>query len=148
MSPSTSFMPRGDPYKAQAREIVLDVLEDVLALDRSAIGPRNTLQGGLGMESIDTLDIMFNLECKTGVRGLDPFGQQIPLKTDPRTQIYTQESMAKIRDQMSHFYNAMSPTDREAFDQQRSSMQFQRAWNVDGLVAYVETQLRAKNTKN
>lgn len=135
-------MPERNPHRDQAREIVLNTLSQTLVLDRGAIGPRNTLCSGLGMESIDPFDLVFKLECATGIKGLDPFGQKIRLQIDPQTHKYTIESMKMIRDQMSHFYNAIPAQDRAKFDEQRSPKQFQNAWNVEGLVSYVETQLR------
>jgi acyl carrier protein len=135
-------MPRGNPYETKARKIVTNVLEDALAVTHESIGPRNTLYGTMGMESIDILDINFKLEGATGINGLDPFGQRVNLSTDQETHRYTPESMQRIRDQMPHFYNAMSPRDREEFDREGKPTQFQNAWNVDGLVQYVAEALK------
>jgi acyl carrier protein len=51
---------------------VKTVLMEALLVDSDEIVPQATLQGGLGAESIDFLDIMFRLEHQ--------FGIQIPLQ--------------------------------------------------------------------
>jgi hypothetical protein len=133
-------------YESQARKIVKKVLEDALAVDRKSIGPRNTLCGTMGMESIDELDIAFKIECATGRKTPNLFQCDLPNPpTEYSTGLYKPESMTAIRKGMPHFYNAMSPEDKAAFDRERKPIQFRNAWNVDGLVAlvaYVTTLLQ------
>ena len=50
------------PSRDEVYEKVRDVLTDALGMDDDEISPEATLQGDLGAESIDILDIVFRLE--------------------------------------------------------------------------------------
>ena len=55
---------------------VARVLVEALGVDEDEITPAATLQGDLGAESIDMLDIVFRLEAR--VRGQDPARRAVP----------------------------------------------------------------------
>lgn len=124
--------------RTKARDIVIETLEDSLALDKADIKMQSKLCADLDMESIDELDIQFEIEAATGREAQDLFGQGLPLAAERYKMAYSPESMEVIRTKMSHFYNAMSPEERKVFELERIPTQFRKSWNVAGLVNYVE----------
>lgn len=62
--------------KEEVFEGVRDVLVDALAVDEDEVSPESTLVDDLGAESIDLLDIVFNLEKKFEIK-IDR-GEMIP----------------------------------------------------------------------
>jgi acyl carrier protein len=64
------------PSQAEIFEKVSETLQEALNVDPEDITPRATLQGDLGAESIDFLDIVFRLEREFGIK--IPRGELFP----------------------------------------------------------------------
>ena len=85
---------------------VARVLVEVLNADEDAITPGATLQGDLGAESIDFLDIVFRLEREFGIR--IPSGELFPdsiFQGDPalvQDGRVTDQGLAELRAQLPY----------------------------------------------
>ena len=64
------------PSRDELFEKVRDVLSDALGVDAEEVSPQATLQGDLGAESIDFLDIVFRLEKAFAIK--IPKGELFP----------------------------------------------------------------------
>src|SRR3954465_11692163 len=91
-------------------------LVEALNVDEDEITPTSTLQGDLGAESIDFLDIVFRLEREFGIR--IPRGELFPesvFQGDPdfvRDGQVTEHGMGELRSRVPY-------ADLSAFDQDR-----------------------------
>src|SRR6202051_2522950 len=98
---------------------VTQVLVESLHVDEGDITPSATLQGDLGAESIDFLDIVFRLEREFGIR--IPRGELFPesvFQGDPdfvRDGRVTEQGMAELRSRMPY-------ADLSAFENDRRLM--------------------------
>src|ERR1700719_488416 len=95
---------------------VTKVLVEALNVDEDEVTPTATLQGDLGAESIDFLDIVFRLEREFGIR--IPRGELFPesvFQGDPdlvRDGRVTEQGMRELRSQMPY-------ADLSVFEQDR-----------------------------
>jgi len=95
---------------------VTQVLMESLNVDEGDVTPTATLQGNLGAESIDFLDVVFRLEREFGIR--IPRGELFPesvFQGDPdfvRDGRVTEQGMGELRSRMPY-------ADLSAFDQDR-----------------------------
>jgi acyl carrier protein len=95
---------------------VKGVLVEALNVDEDDLTPTSTLQGDLGAESIDFLDIVFRLEREFGIK--IPRGELFPesvFQGDPdfvRLGKVTDQGMGELRSRMPY-------ADLESFDQDR-----------------------------
>src|SRR5271155_4558139 len=95
---------------------VTSVLVDALNVDEEDLTPTATLQGDLGAESIDFLDIVFRLEREFGIK--IPRGELFPesvFQGDPdfvREGRVTEQGMGELRSRMPY-------ADLAAFNQDR-----------------------------
>jgi len=117
-------------------EKVQGVLVEALAVDEDEVTPEATLFGDLGAESIDVLDITFQLERSFDIKinqgELFPEGvaQDPELVEDEKL---TDKGMAALRDKLPHF-------DFSALDDDRSVQKLVDMFTVDSLVNFVETK--------
>jgi acyl carrier protein len=90
----------------EIHERVARVLVDVLNADEEHIKPESTLQGDLGAESIDFLDIVFRLEREFGIK--IPNGELFPesiFQGDPefvQNGQVTDQGLAELRSRMPY----------------------------------------------
>ncbi len=117
-------------------EKVQGVLVEALAVDEDEVTPEATLFGDLGAESIDVLDITFQLERSFSIKinqgELFPEGvaQDPELVEDEKL---TDKGMAALREKLPHF-------DFSALDEDRSVQKLVDMFTVDSLVNFVETK--------
>src|SRR5262249_21782915 len=117
------------------------VLTQALNADEDQITPTATLQGDLGAESIDMLDIVFRLEREFGLR--IPRGELFPesvFRGDPafvQDGRVTDEGMAELRSVMPY-------ADLEAFDTDRRLSAVPDLFTVDLIVRYIAWKLQSK----
>jgi len=117
---------------------VTQVLMESLNVDEGDVTPTATLQGDLGAESIDFLDIVFRLEREFGIR--IPRGELFPesvFQGDPdfvRDGRVTEQGMAELRSRMPY-------ADLSAFDQDRRLTAVSDLFTVGLVVRYVEWKL-------
>ena len=117
---------------------VTQVLVESLNVDEGDVTPTATLQGDLGAESIDFLDIVFRLEREFGIR--IPRGELFPesvFQGDPdfvRDGRVTEQGMGELRSRMPY-------ADLSAFDQDRRLIAVPDLFTVGLVVRYVEWKL-------
>jgi acyl carrier protein len=117
---------------------VARVLVESLNVDEDDLTPTATLQGDLGAESIDFLDIVFRLEREFGIR--IPRGELFPesvFQGDPdfvRDGGVTEQGMSELRSRMPY-------ADLSAFDQDRRLTTVPDLFTVGLVVQYVAWKL-------
>ena len=117
---------------------VTQVLVESLNVDEGDVTPTATLQGDLGAESIDFLDIVFRLEREFDIR--IPRGELFPesvFQGDPdfvRDGRVTEQGMGELRSRMPY-------ADLSAFDQDRHLTAVPDLFTVGLVVRYVEWKL-------
>lgn len=120
-------------------EKVRDVLTDALGVDDDEVTPDATLQGDLGAESIDFLDIVFRLEKAFGIK--IPKGELFPddLMNNPeyvdKDQI-TPAGLEKLKAAMPH-------ADFSTFEQSPLVSRMPELFTVQTIVRYIEGKLVA-----
>ncbi|RMH25204.1 MAG: acyl carrier protein [Planctomycetota bacterium] len=118
---------------------VKEVLVDALAVDEDEVTPEATLIGDLGAESIDILDISFQLEKAFGFKIAQ--GELFPegVAQDPQ---YVQDGkvtangLALLRERLPHF-------DFSAIESDPSVANIRQIFTVDALVNFCEQKLQA-----
>ena len=126
------------PTQEEIYTKVSATLVEALNVDEEDIKPTSTLQGDLGAESIDFLDIVFRLEREFGIR--IPRGELFPDPVSPddpafvRDDRMTDEYLAALRSRMP--YADLSDLERD-----RRLSQFNDLFTVGLLVSYVRWQL-------
>jgi acyl carrier protein len=128
---------------AQSRDEVFDkvrdVLSDALGVDAEEVAPEATLQGDLGAESIDFLDIVFRLEKAFSIK--IPKGELFPddLLNNPDYvdgDRMTSSGLERLKAAMPH-------ADFSKFENAPYVSKMPELFTVDTIVNYVETKLRA-----
>ena len=117
---------------------VQEALVDALGVDEDEVTPTATLQGDLGAESIDFLDIMFRLEKAFGIK--IPRGEMIPenVQNDPeivKDGVVTPKGIAMLKEKMPH-------SDFSAFESDPKLDNMSKLFTVNAIVNYVETKLQ------
>ena len=117
---------------------VTNVLVEALNLDEDEVTPRATLQGDLGAESIDFLDIVFRLEREFSIR--IPRGELFPesvFQGDPDLV-----SEGRVTDRgMSELRSRMPYADLTDFDHDRRLTAVGDLFTVDLVTRYVTWKL-------
>ena len=117
---------------------VTQVLVESLNVDEGDVTPTATLQGDLGAESIDFLDIVFRLEREFGIR--IPRGELFPesvFQGDPdfvRDGRVTEQGMGELRSRMPY-------ADLSAFDQDRRLTAVSDLFTVGLVTRYIAWKL-------
>lgn len=121
---------------------VSNTLVEALNVDEDEIKPDATLQGDLGAESIDFLDIVFRLEREFGIK--IPRGELFPesiFQGDPemvQNGKVTDKGMAELRAKMPF-------ADLSKFEKTRELSQISDLFTVDLITRYVQGKLAANN---
>lgn len=133
----------GDEVTTATRDEVLsrvrDVLVDALGVDSEEVTPEATLQGDLGAESIDFLDIVFRLEKAFGIKvnRSELFPEEVLSNPDyVDNGKMTEEGISKLRSAMPH-------ADLSDFEKDPQVERIRDLFTVDAIVNYVEQKLRA-----
>ena len=108
-------------------------------VDEDEINPSATLQGDLGAESIDFLDIMFRLEKAFGIK--IPKGELMPenVATDPnyvQGDKLTPAGIAMLKEKMPH-------SNFTEFEKDPTVDGMSKLFTVEAIVNYVEGKLKA-----
>lgn len=146
VSPSgTGSFLNGDARMLTQEDIyrkVSNTLVEALNVDEDEIKPDATLQGDLGAESIDFLDIVFRLEREFGIK--IPRGELFPesiFQGDPemvQNGKVTDKGMAELRAKMPF-------ADLSKFEKTRELSQISDLFTVDLITRYVQGKLAANN---
>jgi acyl carrier protein len=125
------------PSKEEIFTKVQVALVDALALDESDVTPESTLQGDLGAESIDYLDIMFKLEKAFGIKiqREELFPEDI-LNNAQYVQNgkLTETGLALLRDRLPF-------VDLSTFEKNPTVQSFASLLTVQDMCGYVESKL-------
>ena len=129
--------------RAEIEEKVTDVLENALGADRDDVVATATLTEDLGAESIDFLDIQFQLEKKFSVPE-KPFkieqGELFPenMMSNPdfvKEGKFTDAGMAMLHEKMPH-------VDLSGFDADRNVKGIAKLFTVKSLCDFIEIKLK------
>lgn len=118
---------------------VEEVLVDALGVDEEEISEDATLQGDLGAESIDFLDIVFRLEKKFSIK--IPRGELFPddIVNNPdyvESGKFTAAGMTRLKEAMPH-------ADFSKFDGNPDVAKMPELFTVRTLINYIEIKLQA-----
>lgn len=120
-------------------------LTESLNVDEEDLTPNATLQGDLGAESIDFLDIVFRLEHEFGIK--IPRGELFPESLFQGAPEFVQEG--RVTDQgMVELRSRMPFADLEAFDKDRRLSAVSDLFTVNLLTRYVEWKLSQPRSAN
>jgi acyl carrier protein len=123
---------------------VAEVLVQALNVDDDEIKPSATLQGELGAESIDFLDIVFRLEREFGIKiPRDELFPESVFQGDPRFVTdgkVTEQGMDELRSRMPF-------ADLSAFDKDRRLRGVSDLFTVDLVARYIGWKLAQGNGK-
>ncbi|MCK4658821.1 MAG: acyl carrier protein [Phycisphaerae bacterium] len=118
---------------------VEEVLVDALGVDEDEVSEDATLQGDLGAESIDFLDIVFRLEKKFSIK--IPRGELFPedIVNNPDYVAdgkFTEAGIIRLKEAMPH-------ADFSAFDKAPNVSKMPELFTVRTLTNYIEAKLQA-----
>jgi acyl carrier protein len=117
---------------------VTNVLVEALSVDESEITPPATLQGDLGAESIDFLDIVFRLEREFAIK--IPRGELFPDSVFQGDPDFVQDG--KVTDKgMGELRLRMPYADLSGFDHDRRLIAVPDLFTVDLVARYVTWKL-------
>jgi acyl carrier protein len=117
---------------------VSSTLVEALNVDESEISPRSTLQGDLGAESIDFLDIVFRLEREFGIK--IPRGELFPESIFQGDAEMVQDG--KVTDRGLAELKARMPfADLNHVETNREVAQISDLFTVDLIARYVQGKL-------
>ena len=121
---------------------VSETLVEALNVDEDQITPAATLQGDLGAESIDFLDIVFRLEREFGIK--IPRGELFPesiFQGDPefvQDGKLTPKGLAELKERMPF-------ADLTRFEQNPDFEGLRDLFTVDLISRYIQTKLKPSN---
>ena len=117
---------------------VTQVLVESLNVGEGDVTPTATLQGDLGAESIDFLDIVFRLEREFGIR--IPRGELFPESVFQGDPDFVQDG--RVTDQgMGELRSRMPYADLSAFENDRRLMAVSDMFTVNLIVGYIGWKL-------
>jgi len=118
---------------------VRDVLTDALGVDDDEVSSEATLQGDLGAESIDFLDIVFRLEKAFEIK--IPKGELFPDEILNNPEYVDGDQMTPAG--LEKLKQAMPHADFSSFEQAPEVSKMPDLFTVDTIVNYVENKLQA-----
>ena len=126
------------PAPAEVYGKVASVLMECLNVDENALTPGATLQGNLGAESIDFLDIVFRLEREFGIK--IPRGELFPESVFQGDADFVQGG--RVTDLGMHELRSRMPyADLEAMDKDRRLSAVADLFTIDLVANYVAWKL-------
>ena len=118
-------------------------LVEALNVDEDEISPRSTLQGDLGAESIDFLDIVFRLEREFGIK--IPRNELFPESIFQGDPEFVQDG--KVTDRgMSELRERMPFADLTEFEKNPQLSNLSDLFTVDMITRYIQGKLETKNS--
>ena len=126
------------PASEAVYEKVTKVLMEALNVDQEEVTPTATLQGDLGAESIDFLDIVFRLEREFGIK--IPRGELFPESVFQGNAEFVREG--RVTDQgMGELRLRMPYADLDGFNRDRRLTAVPELFTVDLVTRYVAWKL-------
>ncbi len=127
------------PSRDELYDRVRNVLTDALGVDEDEISPEATLQGDLGAESIDILDIVFRLEKAFTIK--IPNDELFPVEMLSDPQYVDGDRMTTVG--LETLKAAMPHADFTEFERDPAVSKISDLITVKTLVNYVEGKLAA-----
>ncbi len=130
------------PSQAEIFQKVSATLVDALNVEQDEITPSATLQGDLGAESIDFLDIVFRLEREFGIK--IPRNELFPesiFQGDPdfvQNGKVTEKGLSELRQKMPF-------ADLSKFEKNPELTAISDLFTVEMIAKYIEGKLKVKN---
>jgi acyl carrier protein len=130
------------PTQEEIYSKVSATLVEALNVDEEEVTPTSTLQGDLGAESIDFLDIVFRLEREFGIK--IPRGELFPesiFQGDPdfvQDGRVTDKGLAELRQRMPF-------ADLSEFEKDPQVTNMSDLFTVELIARYIEGKLGSKN---
>jgi len=118
---------------------VREVLTDALGVDDDEVTPTATLQGDLGAESIDFLDIVFRLEKSFSIK--IPKGELFPDDIMSNPDFIEGDKMTTVG--LERLKSAMPHADFSKFETAPLVSKMPDLFTVGTIVNYVENKLKA-----
>ena len=121
-------------------EKVREVLVDALGVDDDEVTEQATLVSDLGAESIDFLDIVFQLEKAFGIKINQSELFPDNVLNDPNYVVdgkVTDNGMQVLRERLPH-------ADLDGFDASRDVEEFSNIFTVDTIMKFVQNKLSQK----
>ncbi|MCI0637679.1 MAG: acyl carrier protein [Gemmataceae bacterium] len=131
-------MPNRDEIYAK----VSSTLQEALNVDEEEVKPESTLQGDLGAESIDFLDIVFRLEREFGIK--IPRGELFPESIFQGDPDFVQNG--KVTDKgIAELKTRMPFADLSKFEQNPEVAGISDLFTVEMITNYIQGKLDGKN---
>jgi acyl carrier protein len=127
------------PSRDELFEKVRDVLSDALGVDAEEVSPQATLQGDLGAESIDFLDIVFRLEKAFAIK--IPKGELFPDDLLNNPDFVEGDRMTATG--LNRLKAAMPHADFSKFESAPLVSKMPDLFTVNTIINYVENKLKA-----
>jgi acyl carrier protein len=127
------------PSREQVFSKVQEVLTDALGVDTEDVSPQATLQGDLGAESIDFLDIVFRLEKAFAIK--IPKGELFPDDLLNNPDFVEGDKMTSVG--LERLKSAMPHADFAQFEKAPLVSKMPELFTVNTIVNYVENKLKA-----
>jgi acyl carrier protein len=127
------------PSRDELFEKVRDVLSDALGVDAEEVSPQATLQGDLGAESIDFLDIVFRLEKAFAIK--IPKGELFPDDLLNNPDFVEGDRMTATG--LNRLKAAMPHADFSEFEAAPLVSKMPDLFTVNTIINYVENKLKA-----
>jgi acyl carrier protein len=133
------------PTRDEIYEKVSATLVDALNVDEDQVKPDATLQGDLGAESIDFLDIVFRLEREFGIK--IPRGELFPESIFQGDPEFVQDG--KVTDKGMQELRARMPfADLSKFEQDPELGHLSDLFTVDLITRYIQGKLNQTASVN
>ncbi len=127
------------PSRDEVYNKIRDVLTDALGVDEDEVSPDATLQGDLGAESIDFLDIVFRLEKSFSIK--IPKGELFPDDILNNPDFVDGDRMTAAG--LQRLKSAMPHADFSKFESAPLVSKMPELFTVNTIVNYVEGKLKA-----
>ena len=130
------------PTEEEIYERISATLVEALNVDEEDIKPTSTLEGDLGAESIDFLDILFRLEREFGIQ--IPRGELFPESIFQGDPNFVQQGRVTDRG-LEELRQRMPFADLSRFEKDPEVSHLSDLFTVDLITRYIEGKLASKN---
>ena len=130
------------PTQEEIYTKVSATLVEALNVDEDEISPRSTLQGDLGAESIDFLDIVFRLEREFGIK--IPRNELFPESIFQGDPEFVQDGKVTTKG-MTELREKMPFADLTEFEKNPQLSNLSDLFTVDMITRYIQGKLESKN---
>ena len=130
------------PTQEEIYTKVSATLVEALNVEEDEINPRSTLQGDLGAESIDFLDIVFRLEREFGIK--IPRNELFPESIFQGDPEFVQDGKVTAKG-LSELREKMPFADLKEFEKNPQLSNLSDLFTVDMITRYIQGKLESKN---